>query len=200
MQASTKYTLIDCLRHGETVSQGLLCAKATEKLSAKGLQQLQDCTAHGHWDTIISSPHLRCADFAKQLAHRKNIPLEINTNFAEMDFGNWTNQAYAKLWKQHPEALQKLWQQPDDFSAPQGESIAQFKQRITHAWATLLEHHTEKKILLITHAGVIRILLSHCLAIPLATTQSFELHHAHYLRLAHYSDNVYSLIGHGLKS
>jgi len=198
LQENTKPTIIDCLRHGETRTTGLFCASADEKLSPKGFTQLQNSTMNGEWNAIISSPLSRCAEFAKELSANKNTPLTINPALAEMDFGDWVNQPYKKLWDEHHEALQQLWQQPDDFIAPRGESIHTFRERIIKAWENILQQHAGKKILLITHAGVIRIILSHSLAMPLTTTQSFSLRHAHYLRLAHHPDGIYSLIGHGL--
>ncbi|MCK5725692.1 MAG: histidine phosphatase family protein [Thiotrichaceae bacterium] len=196
---AVKATLIDCLRHGEIETKGLFCASANKNLSTKGIKQMQDSTQKGHWDIIISSPFLRCSQMAHSLASKKNIPIEIINDFTEMDFGHWINQPIAQLWQNHSKQLQQLWQHPKSFIAPEGESILNFQQRVIKAWKTLLKNHQNKKILLITHAGVIRILLSHCLDIPLKNTQTFEIRHAHYLRLAYYHDDTYSFISHGLK-
>jgi len=190
-------TQIDLLRHGELETPGLFCAKPDEPLSKKGLQDLWDATKKGEWDIIISSPHARCQSFAKALAKQKECELIISPAFQEMDFGDWTGIATKTLWEQESTRLKQLWESPKDFIAPSGESIKTFTQRVKQGWQAMLTKHKSQNILLITHAGVIRAVLSEALKISHQSTLSFNIEYAHSSQLHYYPDGVYSLRSHG---
>jgi broad specificity phosphatase PhoE len=42
-----------------------------------------------NWDRIISSPLRRCREFAERTATVSNIPLEIDEQWQEIDYGDW---------------------------------------------------------------------------------------------------------------
>ena len=190
-------TQIDLLRHGELETSGLFCAKYGELLSKKGLQNLWDATQDGDWNIIISSPHERCQSFAKALAKQKECELIIEPAFQEMDFGDWTGIATKTLWEQESSRLKQLWEFPENFVAPSGESMKAFTFRVLQGWQAMLAKHKSQNILLITHAGVIRAVLSEALKISHQSTLSFNIEYAHSSQLHYYPDGVYSLRSHG---
>ncbi len=194
----SQHTQIDLLRHGELETPALFCAKPDEPLSKKGLQNLWKATQKGEWDIIISSPHERCHSFAKTLAIQKECKLSIDPAFKEMDFGNWTGIPTKTLWEQEPAGLKQLWESPETFIAPSGESMQAFTQRVKQGWQALLSNHANKRILLITHAGVIRSILTETLNISYQSALSFNIEYAHLSQLHHYPDDVYSLRSHGI--
>jgi len=191
-------TQIDLLRHGELETSGLFCAEADEPLSKKGLQDLLDATKDGNWDIIVSSPQKRCKSFAEILASQKDSELLIDPSFKEMDFGRWTGVPIKTLWEKEPSRLKHLWESPETFTAPAGESVKEFTQRVIKGWGILLNNHQHKNILLITHAGVIRAIFTKALEISHQSTLSFNIEYAHLSRLHHYTDGVYSLRFHGV--
>jgi len=191
-------TQIDLLRHGELETPGLFCAKPSEPLSKKGLESLLLATQKGEWDVIISSPQERCLAFAKSLATQKKSELCIDPAFKEMDFGDWIGVTTKTLWKSDSEKLQQLWDSPENFIAPSGESMIAFAQRVKQGWQTLLKKHENGNILLITHAGVIRSILADTLNISYQSTLRFNIEYAHLSQLHHYPDGIYSLRSHGI--
>lgn len=194
------HTQIDLLRHGELETPALFCAKPEEPLSNKGLQDLLAATQNGEWDIIISSPYARCQAFAKTLAIQKECELFIDPAFQEMDFGDWTGIPTKALWEQEPARLKQLWESPVTFIAPSGESMQAFTQRVTLGWKTLLSKHANKRILLMTHAGVMRAIFTHTLNISHLSALSFNFEYAHLSQLHYYPDGVYSLRSHGIFS
>ncbi len=190
-------TQIDLLRHGELETPALFCAKPSEPLSIKGLQGLWDATQDGEWDIIISSPHERCQSFAKALAEQKKCELTIEPAFQEMDFGDWTGIATKVLWEQESARLKQLWESPENFVAPSGEPMKTFTQRVKQGWQAMLAKYKNQNILLITHAGVIRAILTEALKINHQSALSFNIEYAHLSQLHYYPDGVYSLRSHG---
>jgi len=186
-------TRIDLLRHGNIVSKNLLCARRNEPLSKQGLKAMWDATENGHWDVIISSPAQRCLSFAEALADKTNTPLMIKEGFGELDFGDWMGENLTHLMTKHPKEFHPLWQNPEEFSAPGGESMIDFIERIKTNWNKLLADYSGQSILVITHAGVIRAILGHTLQINALSTLRFTIDYARLSRLHYYPDGIYSL-------
>ena len=65
-----KNTIIDFIRHGEPVGgRAYRGHNIDDPLSEKGWQQMRTAVAdHCPWSQLISSPLLRCKDFANELA------------------------------------------------------------------------------------------------------------------------------------
>ncbi|BDS11190.1 alpha-ribazole phosphatase [Aureispira anguillae] len=113
-------------------------------------------------DAVITSPLSRCHLLAKRFCHQ---PL-IEDALLEMNFGDWELQAWDRI---DPEQLQ-TWM--DDFvhnSPPNGESMQQLYERVAN-FMDRLRATSYQKVLLVTHAGVIRCIWAYLLAIPLKNT------------------------------
>jgi len=118
----------------------------------------------GEFDLIVSSPLQRCALLAKQLSEQSRLPLLIENDFQEMNFGIVDGIAFDDL-QQEWSTLEKFWLQPGRFSLPQAESLAHFNLRVLTAWKNLLASQSAERILIICHGGVIRQIIADCLGI-----------------------------------
>ena len=107
-----------------------------------------DDRQNSHW---ISSPAQRCVLLAQQLSPS----VEINPLWQELDFGQWEGLGWDDIPRH---AL-------DDWAADiwhyrvgqTGETAAELNQRLQHALAQLTHH---RHVTVVTHAGVIRMLLA----------------------------------------
>jgi len=197
MSDQNQYTTLDLLRHGQLETPGVFCAPADAPLSDEGMQNLFKVSNEGAWDIIISSPQKRCRDFAeqliKQVSERQDCELVIDSAFKEMNFGDWVGIKSETLWKENKEKYQELWQNPDDFIAPNGESMSAFSERVLAGLDNILNTYQNQSILLVTHGGVIRTVLSHALDISSLSVLKFNISYAQMSRLHYYSDGHYSL-------
>jgi alpha-ribazole phosphatase len=137
---------------------------------------------------------LRCAEFATHLATQQSTPILIDPHWQEIDFGDWIGRTRQSIWESNRSQLLALWATPIEFCAPGGESMMNFVSRIKAAFEQLLIDHNGKSILLITHAGAIRAILSHALGIDYHTTQKFNVEHAKLNRVRLYDDGEVSLL------
>lgn len=200
-------TFVDVMRHGEpeggcpqggTILRGSIDHALTEKGWLQAQQRIANTAAN--WDVVVSSPLIRCADFAAQLVAnlesnaRANSteynapPLLIRDAWREIHYGDWEGKSTQAIWQETPELMEKMWQDPLAFCAPQGESVQDFSQRIAQAWSELLADFQGKRILLICHGGVMRLLLQQLLllspqgmnrfAIPYASMSRFRVDHS----------------------
>lgn len=193
MTEPSQYTTLDLLRHGELAISGILCAGATAVVSNKGMADLHNVTQNGQWDVIISSPQYRCRIFAEKLAEVKQCSLLTDARFKELDFGDWVDIKSESIWRQHREQYQQLWKSPDDFIAPNGESMRDFYVRVEEGLSDILCKHESQSILLITHGGVIRSILAKALDIHTHSVLKFNIEYAHLTRLHYYFDGNFSL-------
>jgi alpha-ribazole phosphatase len=167
-------TTIDLLRHGDVEGGRKYRGQLDDPLSELGWKQLRLATQKKqNWQHIISSPLKRCSDFSKELAHTHTLPLKTETEFKEISFGLWEGKTAEELLNTTEEEIRKYWADPVNTTPPQGENLLAFEQRIIDAWNNVLVEFKGKHILIISHAGVMRIILCHILGMPL--TELFKL-------------------------
>lgn len=189
--------LIDILRHGEPVGGACYRGQTDDALSETGWQQMTDAinlsstNKTAPWTHIISSPLSRCADFAHQLSETHQLELNIESRFAEIDFGDWEGLTSQQIMATDPDRLSQYWNDPSNITPPNGEPLAGFKSRVTAAWNDVLDQHAsahKKHLLIITHGGTLRIIMSHVLAMPLTNLFNVDAPYACLSRFQYDSD------------
>ncbi len=112
---------------------------------------------------IYSSTLKRCSLLATHLANTKEV--KKDPRLMELNFGDWENQK----WSDMNTAEQKKWM--GDFvniPAPNGESFLQMYERITDFMdKELFKSNPDRKKIIVTHGGVIRLFLCYLLEMPL---------------------------------
>ncbi len=142
----------------------------------------------GDWEAIISSPLIRCAAFARDLAERLVCPLAIAPGFTEISFGVWEGRSVAEVHAADPQALGQFWRDPVAHPIPGGEPVADFDRRISAAWTTLLDQYHGRHVLLVAHGGTIRMVLRQLLEIPLQRIWRIEAPFASLTRIRVHRD------------
>ena len=167
---------LDLLRHGDTGFTGFR-GTLDDPLTALGWQQMEQSVAGKNWDAVISSPRLRCAVFAQAYATRQDVPMKIDARLVELDFGLWEGKTAAELMQSDASALQNFWQDPEQHAPSQGERMADFSARVLQAWQEIEREHHGRRVLIITHGGVIRRLLCQVRGLPLKHLLTLEVTH-----------------------
>ena len=167
-------TVIDLLRHGDVEGGRKYRGQLDDPLSDLGWQQLRTVTANKQsWQHIITSPLKRCAEFSDELAQKYSLPLEVIPEFREVSFGLWEGKTADEIVKAEPENIKRYWNDPIQETPSQGENLLIFENIILTAWKKMLLDFQGSHILLISHAGVMRIILCYILGMPL--TELFKL-------------------------
>jgi alpha-ribazole phosphatase len=161
-------TTLDLIRHGEPVGGRRYRGQTDDPLSEKGWAQMREAVGnHCPWHSVISSSLSRCAEFARELAERHQLPLEIDARLVELGFGDWEGRTSEELTATDPEILNRFRRDPVGHAPPGAEPLTIFRDRIISAWDNLLLRHNERHVLVVAHAGVIRMIVAHVLNVPL---------------------------------
>lgn len=108
---------------------------------------------------FFSSPSLRCRSLAEYLSGGR---YDVFPELGELDFGLWEMQAWDAIPR---DSLDEWARNYLHLACPHGESLEGMKQRVLHFWDGLPRRGLAS-IILVTHAGPIRIILSHLLKRP----------------------------------
>ncbi len=169
---------IGLLRHGEVEGGSCFRGSTDDPLTHIGLEQMKQAIQGGyHWDQVITSPLQRCTAFAKEYALQHGLSLHTEKRFAEIHFGAWEGRSAADIMATEGDALEKFWENPVQYTPPKAEPLMDFASRVLDAWQDLFRRWGQQRVLLVTHGGVIRILLCHIHQYPIAKLLEFEVKH-----------------------
>ncbi len=173
-------TEIYLLRHGECEGGNIFRGSTDVALTSRGFGQMsKSCSDNtADWQQVISSPLKRCRLFAESLCKQNKLPLLIDERIRELSFGDWDGRPIDKVWAEQAEHIQAWSADPSSTTPPNGESMEQIAARLNDFYLQLLERFEGRKLLLIMHGGVIRVLLSQLLGVPLRYANHFEVPYA----------------------
>jgi alpha-ribazole phosphatase len=173
LDSSEKVKQIYLVRHGETsaTDRGRICGNSDIGLNAEGIEQVEVVAS---WfydmpiDSIFSSPLLRAVQTADAIAKAVHKPTYFkHSGLVEKKEGDWEGKTYWEIRDQQPKQWEKWSKDPINYAAPNGESIKDFVARIDRALKDILNNYdTGNRIVLTTHAGVIRAIIINALDIP----------------------------------
>lgn len=178
-------TTIDMIRHGEPVGGKKYRGQLDDPLSDKGWRQMRQTVGdHCPWDAVVSSPLCRCADFAREIAGRHGLPLALDERLKEIGFGQWEGRTASELLAADPDALLRFWAEPAKHAPPGAESLDGFRDRVVSAWNDILEEYAGRHLLLVGHAGQMRMVIRHVLEMPLDRMFRIQVPNAGITRIA----------------
>ncbi len=146
------------LRHGDTVGGEGFRGRTDDALAQRGYQDMQRALAALPPPArVVTSPLRRCATFARDVAARRRLPLVVDDDLRELDFGHWEGCTAAELQQRSPRALAAFWRDPAANPPPGGEGFADFVERVDAAHGRL--RVMPGPVLVVSHGGPIRRIL-----------------------------------------
>lgn len=166
------------VRHGEVdAPASVFLGKTDVGLSAEG-------RGHGEWladrmlnmpvDRCFCSPLLRAQQTASYIAEHKGLKVETHDALREIHFGRWEGRHFDEIKADEPQEVQYWCMNPLSFTFPHGDSVSLFMERVESYFHWLRQEEGEN-LLLVTHGGVIRTLLSQMLSLNPADQFKFEV-------------------------
>lgn len=177
-------TTLDLMRHGEPVGGRKYRGQIDDPLSDKGWAQMRETVGDAApWTRIVSSPLARCRAFAESLAERHDLPLALDARLKEVGFGDWEGMSAGEIEAAWPGSLARFKADPVGARPAGAEALEVFYARVAEALAELTAAHAGEHLLLVGHAGVMRMALAWALHLPLANAYRIEVASASLTRL-----------------
>ncbi len=142
------------IRHGETaLNHARVVQMPDTPLSDRGIAQaarLAERLADVGISRIVASDMARARMTAEPLEKATRVPLSLDRNLQERNFGDHRGTSYAELMEQGVELF------APDYAPPHGESWAVFHKRVDRAWASVcrLAGSTRGHLAVVTHGLV----------------------------------------------
>jgi ribonuclease H / adenosylcobalamin/alpha-ribazole phosphatase len=146
----------------------------------------------GPVDVVISSPLRRTRQTAQQLADRLELPVLIEDDIIETDFGDWDGYTFAEVSQKWPAELQR-WLADPSVAPPSGESFETVTRRVCRARDRILAQHSGKTVAVVSHVSPIKILVRLALDAPASALQRMFLGPASISVIEYYPDGPVSL-------
>jgi broad specificity phosphatase PhoE len=166
-------TRLYLVRHGETMAnrEYRYIGTRDDPLSAHGetqALQLAEALSGLPIEAVFSSPLQRTYHTAIQIAALHSLEVQTVDDLRECDFGIWEGLSRAEVLERSPEDRQRLreWEQNTSVASPGGESFEALQQRVIAAVERLARIHPDEAIVLVSHVGPIKVLLSAALGAP----------------------------------
>ncbi len=181
------------IRHGETEWNKIKKYQGHMdiELNDWGRQQAGEAAkelANLNIDYFASSDLKRAKETAEIIASFHENDVSEFKELREMNFGNWEGKSFKEIKNENPLDFQKWIKDPVKYSPPSGETLEQFQGRVLHGFNKVLEK-SYKKNAIVTHGGVIMILLVTILEMPLINYRKFEVANTGITKIDIYDNN-----------
>ena len=156
-------TFIYFVRHGETVLTPQRKFSGTGALDPElmqdGLDQAElvakECAKLGA-EILIASPLNRTRQTAEAISRTTGLEIIFDEAWYELSFGSWDGKAIEEVREEEPDNYQ-AWINSSSYAPPGGgESYDQASVRIEEALEKLVAEYPGKKIIVVTHNGVVK--------------------------------------------
>ncbi|WP_372494518.1 bifunctional RNase H/acid phosphatase [Actinoallomurus purpureus] len=167
---TTEPTTTLLLRHGETPYSGerRFAGVGDIPLTDTGLAQARaagDALAGRGIDVIVTSPLKRTRQTAQEVAQAIDVPVRVEEDLRETDFGDWEGYTFAEVRERWP-AEMDAWLADPSVAPPFGESFAATLQRVRTARDKLLVRFRKQTVLVVSHVTPIKMLVRLALDAP----------------------------------
>lgn len=157
-------TRVIFVRHAEAegnfnrLFHGWYDSKLTEK-GHKQAKKVAERLADIDIDIIYSSSLTRTLQTAQYIADVKQLPIIRTDKMKEINGGDWENKGWDDIAKLFPES-NYIWEnEPHRHQMPNGESMAEFYDRLLKEVLSIISKNAGKNICIVTHGTALRALL-----------------------------------------
>jgi alpha-ribazole phosphatase len=159
------------IRHGEPESEARgRCYGALDiPLSEHGRSQMVQVACHLATEpiaAIYSSPQRRATESAHLIAQPHASFCEIVPDLREINFGDLEGLTYDEIATRYPDVYRQWMDAPTEVQFPNGESFPEMCIRVRLAFAGIQQRNEGRTFAIVTHGGVIRIVIAQALQMP----------------------------------
>jgi probable phosphoglycerate mutase len=173
--------MVYLIRHGETLwnAEKRLQGQLDSPLTGAGVQQaalLAERLSSVQFDAVYSSDLGRARHTAKIITAQTNpVTVSFDERIRERNFGFFQGLTWEEITEKYPEEAAKELSGNPMNCVPGGESKQQLLLRTLSFFEDIALQQTNKKVLVISHGGILNIWTRHVLHIPLDKPRRFHI-------------------------
>jgi len=151
------------VRHGQSESNvlGTTTGWMDSPLTDEGIKQAEETAFSMHTDftKMYSSDLIRCKQTAEVLNKKLNLKIVYDKRLRERNFGSLQGKTWEWMRKELDKDMRMIdREQKYDYRSYGGESVDDAKERLFDFINEIKSKYKGEKILVVTHAGIIRLL------------------------------------------
>ena len=164
-------TTLYIIRHGETDDNksGRYQGQTDTHLNEVGREQSRCVAARMaslQLDAIYTSDLARASESAEIIAAGLNQDVIQDARLREIHVGRLAGLSVPEIAEHLPDFYAR-WEQDHDIALPDGESPYQVQERVLEAIAAIRAQHPEGHVAVVTHGGVIKLIVAAVLGLPI---------------------------------
>ena len=135
-------------------------------------------------DAIYASPMQRVQQTLAPFLKNGAPPQKVLSDLREVNFGDWTGLNWEQVCAKFNLLTHEWLDHIERGVAPNGESGPQFRKRVEPCLRKIIKNHPGQTVGIFCHGGVVRMILSILLKMPLPNTNMFEVEYASVTQIA----------------
>jgi len=158
-------------RHGEVVNHGVYNGQTDVDITPAGVRQmerLRELLQDKPLEAVYCSDLLRTRKGAEIIGVPHGLKPESFAEFREVNFGRWQGLTLAQVMERHPADIPQWMNNLETFRIPEGESLADVRERAMPRLRGLLDLHRGREFLLVCHGALNRLIIAEALRLPYA--------------------------------
>jgi alpha-ribazole phosphatase len=182
------------IRHATTDLAGTFCGHIDPHLNHCGnvqVQELVNCLRGRNFPAVYSSDLCRAKETAEPIARSHNAPLCLQSDLREIAFGEWEGLCWGEIEERFPREAQAWIAEYPYYAASGGESFDAFQARVMQCVRKILDAANDS-ICIVSHGGVIRVLLMQVFSMNEAEAWGLTREHAKVIDLTIREDHLAS--------
>ncbi len=117
-------------------------------------------TAGARFDVIYSSDLTRAYQTAWEIGAAVRVPVQLLPPLREIDLGSWSGLTRDEIRSRYPVEFELL-ERGQDIPRGGAETLSALRNRVVTAIEALVARHSGETMALVSHGGVIRMMLAH---------------------------------------
>ncbi|WP_226657591.1 histidine phosphatase family protein [Pseudalkalibacillus hwajinpoensis] len=148
---------------------------------------------------IYTSPSVRAVHTANLIRGSRDIRIQKVEELREIYFGLWEGRTKESIVAEYKSEYHHFWNSPHLYnpSNHEGESLQDLQTRVLSALHMIIDQDESRSVLIVTHAVVIRVLLSYVLALSFEELWKPPFIHGASLTILEYDEGEFEVKGLG---
>jgi broad specificity phosphatase PhoE len=181
---------IDLVRHGESVfnRRGVVQGHTNSPLTELGVEQArrvgETLKARGI-EAIYTSDLARAWETARIVGEIVGVEPMALAGIREIKLGQWEARPLEEIRSEDGEKLELWYTRPMEADIPGAEPLESFRERVLKALEEVVSIHQDGRVAVISHGGVLSVIISEVLGLDLNNLWHFRLNNASLSRVVY---------------